>query len=105
MNNIFIALLIGICAGIIDCIPMIIQKLDKSAIISAFTHWVVLGLIIPFVNWEIAPWLKGLIIGELSAIPVIAMIFEQDKKATLPILLMSGILGISVGIAGTMLIK
>lgn len=100
MNQILIALIIGICAGIIDSIPMLIQKLDKSATLSAFTHWVVLGLIIPFVNWNIAPWLTGLIIGELTALPVIAMIFKQDKKATFPILIMSAILGIGVAVAG-----
>ncbi|MBI9067761.1 MAG: hypothetical protein JEZ09_10750 [Salinivirgaceae bacterium] len=101
MTNILIALLIGICAGIIDTIPMILQKLDKSATLSAFIHWLVLGLIIPFVDWDIAPWLKGLIIGELTALPVIAMIFKQDKKAALPILFMSAILGIGVAIVGS----
>ncbi len=38
MNDIFIALIIGIVAGIIDVIPMLIQKLDKFANLSAFTH-------------------------------------------------------------------
>lgn len=101
MTNIFIALGIGICAGIIDIIPMLIQKLEKSAIVAAFIHWVALGLIIPFVSWNIAPWLQGLIIGELMALPVIAMIFKQDKKAALPILVMSAILGIGVAFAGS----
>ncbi len=100
MNNIFIALIIGIIAGIIDVIPMLIQKLDKYANLSAFTHWVVLGLIIPFVSWNIDPWLKGLIIGELSAIPVIIMVWKNDKKSFIPILLMSALLGIGVAIAG-----
>jgi hypothetical protein len=70
MNNIVIALIIGISAGLLDVTPMIIQKLDKTANWSAFVHWVVLGLIIPFVHWDIQPWLKGLIIGELATLPV-----------------------------------
>ena len=100
MNNIFIALSIGIVAGIIDVIPMVIQKMEKSANLSAFSHWVVLGLIIPFVSWNITPWLKGLIIAELSAIPILFMVAPKDKKAILPITLMSAILGIAVAIAG-----
>jgi len=100
MENILIALIIGILAGIIDVIPMLIQKLDKFASLSAFAHWLILGLIIPFVGWNIDPWLKGLIIGELSAIPVIIMIWKNDKKAFIPILLMSAILGMGVAIAG-----
>ena len=100
MNDILIALLIGIVAGIIDVVPMIIQKLNKYANLSAFMHWVVLGLIIPFVDWSIAPWLKGLILGELLAIPVIIIVSQNDKKSILPILLMSAILGMGVAIAG-----
>lgn len=101
MNNFLIALVIGIVAGTIDVIPMLVQRLDKFANISAFTHWLVLGLIIPFVSWNIDPWLKGLIIGELSAIPVIFMVWKNDKKAFVPILLMSALLGIGVAIAGS----
>ena len=100
MNDILIALSIGIVAGIIDVIPMIIQKMEKSANLSAFSHWIVLGLIIPFVSWNIAPWLKGLIIAELSAIPILFMVAPKDKKAILPISIMSAILGIAVAIAG-----
>lgn len=100
MNNILIALLIGIAAGIIDVVPMLIQKLDKQACLSAFVHWIILGLIIPFVAWNIDPWIKGLIIGVLSAIPVILMIWKEDKKSSVPILLFSAFLGAAVGIAG-----
>ncbi len=105
MNDILIALTIGIIAGIIDVIPMIIQKMEKAANLSAFFHWVVLGLIIPFVSWNIAPWLKGLIVAEMSAIPVLFMVATDDKKAILPITLMSAILGIAVGIAGSLFIS
>ncbi len=100
MNDIFIALLIGIGAGIIDVIPMLIQKMNKAANLSAFSHWVVLGLIIPFVSWGIAPWLKGLTIAELSAVPVLFMVGTEDKKAILPIVVMSALLGAAVGVAG-----
>ena len=104
MNSILIALLIGIVAGIIDVIPMIIQKLDKHANWSAFVHWVVLGLIIPFVDWNIAPWLKGLIIGEIGVLPIMILVYKEDKKALIPIAIMSAILGIGVAVAGVKLI-
>ncbi len=100
MNDVLIALLIGVMAGIIDVIPMLIQKMNKAANLSAFTHWVVLGLIIPFVSWDIAPWLKGLVIAELSAVPVLFMVGAGDKKAVLPIVAMSALLGAAVGVAG-----
>lgn len=100
MNHIFIALIIGIIAGIIDVIPMIIQKLDKYACIAAFSHWLVLGLIIPYVEWNVDPWLKGLIIGEIAIIPTLFMVLPHDKKALIPMISMSAVLGIGVAIAG-----
>ena len=100
MNDILIALTIGIIAGIIDVLPMIIQKLDKFSNLSAFSHWVILGLIIPFVDWSIEPWLKGLILGEISAIPIMLMVYPKDKKALIPMIIFSAILGVGVAIAG-----
>jgi hypothetical protein len=100
LNNILIALFIGVIAGIIDIAPMIIQKMDKFSCISAFCHWVVLGLLIPYVSWDIQPWLKGLFIAVLTAIPIMLIVFPQDPKALIPILIFSVILGAGVGFAG-----
>jgi hypothetical protein len=101
MENILIALSIGIAAGIIDVTPMMIMKLDKTANWSAFAHWVVLGLIIPFVHWNIDPWLKGLIIGELTTLPIMIIVAKNDKKSLIPMFFFSAILGIGVAIAGS----
>jgi hypothetical protein len=100
MNKIFIALIIGIIAGTIDVIPMIIQRIDKHACISAFVQWIVLGLIIPYVNWNIQPWLKGLIIAEIAALPIMILVFAKELNSLIPIVIFSAILGILVGIFG-----
>ncbi len=104
MNNILIALGIGFIAGIIDVVPMIIQKLDKYSCISAFIHWIVLGLIIPYINWDLQPWLKGLLIAELTAIPIMIIVFPRDPKSLIPMFIFSAILGAAVGVAGAKLI-
>jgi hypothetical protein len=105
MKKFVIALTIGILAGIFDVIPMIIQHLNIYACLSAFLHWVILGLLIPFINWNIKPWVKGLIIGELTVLPFIIMVFESDPKSAVPMLLFSAILGVFVGVAGNKFIK
>ena len=100
MNNFLIAVLIGIAAGIIDVVPMIIMKLEKVANISAFTHYFVLGLIIPFVHWGLEPWITGVIISFLSALPVLIIVFPKDKKSLIPMTIFSVILGAGIGWAG-----
>ena len=37
MNNFLIAILIGLAAGIIDVVSMIIQKLDKESCLSEYS--------------------------------------------------------------------
>ncbi|MDP4210795.1 MAG: hypothetical protein Q8928_18450 [Bacteroidota bacterium] len=105
MKNIFIALIIGLSAAIIDVVPMIIQRIDKAACISAFIQWIVLGLIIPYVNWDMQPWLKGLLIAELAALPIMVLVFSKEPKSIIPIIIFSAILGIAVGLAGARFVK
>lgn len=100
MSDFLIAIIIGLIAGIIDVIPMIIQKLDKRDCISAFVHYFALGLIIPFVNWGIAPWITGIAIALLTSIPIMIIVFPKDKKAIIPMILFSLILGAGIGLAG-----
>jgi len=104
MEQFLTALIIGIAAGIIDVTPMIIMKLDKTANWSAFTHWVILGLIIPFVNWDMQVWLKGLIIGILATLPVMIIVAPKDKKALIPMIIFSAVLGTGVALAGSFFI-
>lgn len=100
MKNILIALMIGIVAGIIDVIPMVIQRLDIYSCVSAFIHWIVLGLVIPYVTWNIKPWLKGLLIAELTAIPIMIIVYPDEPISIFPMIVFSAILGACVGIAG-----
>ena len=100
MNDFLIAVLIGIIAGLIDIIPMIIQKLNKRDSISAFLHYFALGLIIPFVNFGIAPWITGIVIAILTSIPIMIIVYPRDKKAIIPMIIFSLILGAGIGIAG-----
>ncbi len=105
MKNIFKALLIGLSAGAIDALPMIFQGLPWSATFSAFVHWIVLGLIIPFVNWNIKPWLKGLFIAILSELPIIIIVAEKEPISIIPITIFSLILGVAVGYCGDRFVK
>ena len=99
MTKLFISIGIGAIAGVIDVIPMIIQKLDKFSNWSAFVHWLILGILISYIQFPMSPWLKGLVVAEISSLPIIILVMKNDPKSIIPILVMSAILGVAVGIS------
>lgn len=101
MRTLVVSMIIGIVAGIIDILPMIIQKMDKRSIISAFLQYFIVSIIIvnidlPGIIW----WLQGSIIAFALAIPIIIIVSEKDRKAVPIIASMSIILGALIGITG-----
>ena len=101
MDTLLLSVIIGTVAGIIDIIPMIIQKLDKRATISAFLQYFFVSIIIvnidlPHVVW----WLQGGLISVALALPVVCLVSSQDRKAVPIILTMATVLGALIGIAG-----
>jgi len=100
MKNIFKAAAIGAVAGVLDVIPMLVQGIGMVANVSAFVHWLVLGLIIPFVSWKLKPWLRGMVIGEISAIPIMLIVAQKEPESVVPIAVASLILGVLIAVVG-----
>ena len=101
MDTLFLSAIIGVVAGTIDIIPMVIQKLDRRATISAFLQYFFVSIIIvnidlPHIVW----WLQGGLISVAFALPVVVLVSSQDKKAVPIILTMAAILGTLIGVAG-----
>lgn len=105
MKNILLALFIGSIAGIIDIAPMILKKLDKYFIFSAFLFYLVLGVLNYKINFIQYPWLNGLITGLLLFIPQLFLIAKVDKQALPIILVNTVILSSGVGLLSGFLIR
>ena len=101
MDKLVFSVLIGLIVGIIDIIPMIIQKLPRYTTVSAFFQYffvaiVILNIDIPHVTW----WLEGGIVGLALIIPMLVHVGHSDKKP-LPIIAFNAIfLGTLVSIVG-----
>jgi hypothetical protein len=89
--------LLGVLAGVIDIIPMIIQKLDWSANISAFIFWVVAGFIIATSSLNFKGTLKGMVISCILMIPPAVLIGWKEPLSLIPIFGMTLILGGALG--------
>ncbi|MDL2222820.1 hypothetical protein LJB98_01820 [Bacteroidales bacterium OttesenSCG-928-M11] len=101
MDKLLLSIIIGIAAGVIDIIPMIIQKLEKRATISAFLQYFFVSIIIVNIDLShIAWWLQGGLISFALSLPVVFIISKEDRKSVPIILTMAVILGTLIGIAG-----
>ncbi len=105
MPRLLKSLLLGAGAGIIDVVPMIAQNLNWYANTSAFTEWIVLGIIIPHLDIGLKSWKKGLIVAEVCVLPVVIIVSMNGIAGVIPILIMTAILGSGVGYFGDRYIK
>lgn len=100
MRKIFIGTTFGCIAGIIDVIPMIINKLTWDANLSAFSMWVVVGFFISVTEIKLNPILKGITIAFLCLIPCAILIAWKEPFSLVPIsimiILLGGLLGFSI---------
>ena len=79
MDKLIFSAIIGLIAGVIDIIPMIMLNVD-----------------IPHIPW----WLEGGVVGLALTIPMLIQVGHSDKKS-LPIIAFNAILlGTLVGLAG-----
>jgi len=96
-KNILLGLLIGIIAGILDVIPMIIKGLTWDANLSAFSMWIVIGFFLSVTNIKLNGILKGLIISFLILLPNLFIIGWKEPFSIIPIFIMTAILGSLTG--------
>lgn len=105
MNTTFISIAIGTAAGLLDILPMILQKQEKSAIISAFLQYFFVSIIIVNINLFGLPWwLQGGLIALAMALPVVVIVAEKDKKAVPIICGTAVVLGTLISLAGQVLL-
>ena len=104
MENLFLSMVIGLAAGIIDIIPMIARKMERRAIVSAFLQYFFVSVVIVNIDLPGLPWwIEGSLISLALAAPVIVIVAGEDKKAAPVIAAMAIILGGLIGIAGHLL--
>jgi len=104
-KSIIIGILLGVAAGIIDLIPMIIQDLSWNANLSAFSMWVVIGFLVSITSLKINSIVKAILIAFLVLLPNLFIIGVGNLFSLIPIVLMTLILSSLMGFAYKKLAK
>ena len=97
MKKFYLGIMLGAVAGIIDVIPMVVQKLSWDANVSAFVFWIVAGFFIAAIDIKLKGALKGVVISIILLLPLVPIIGWQDPLALVPIIIMNLILGSALG--------
>jgi hypothetical protein len=99
MTKLFIAIGIGALAGIIDVTPMLMRNAERSAVLSAFVHWIVVAVLTAYIQHPAPSWLKGVIVALLTALPVVMERAVENPQSAIAITAMSIVLGAGIGVA------
>jgi len=101
MNELLFSALIGIAAGCLDILPMVLKKMDRRAIVSAFLQYFFASVVILNINLPLVPWfLQGGLIALCLALLIVIIVSVTDKKAVPAIAGMSVIRGTLISAAG-----
>lgn len=98
MNRTLAGFLAGMAAGIIDLIPMIIQKLTWDANLAAFSMWLAVGIFTAHVSFKMHHILKGILVAFICLTPTAFIIGWDMPKSLIPTLAMTLILGTLTGL-------
>lgn len=97
-KRILTGLLLGLIAGIIDVIPMILQHLTWDANLSAFSMWIIIGFFMSITQFSIKGMGKGLLISLCILFPTLFIIGWNEPYSLIPIITMTAILGCLLGL-------
>jgi uncharacterized membrane protein YjjP (DUF1212 family) len=89
----------GTLAGVIDLVPMLIQGLTWDANLSAFSMWVVIGILLSITQLKLNSAIRGVLISFLVLLPNAFLIGWSQPISLVPIAVMTLLLGSGLGYA------
>jgi hypothetical protein len=104
-KKIITGLILGVSAGLIDIIPMLLQKLTWDANLSAFSMWVIIGFFMAVAQLPLKGMGKGLIVSYCVLLPSLFIIGWKEPQSLIPIITMTAILGGLIGLLYQRIIK
>lgn len=96
-KKVIIAIIIGLAAGLIDLIPLVMVRVPLLNMISILLFWIITSYFVAHVTLLKNALLNGLVLSTLNMLPLVAIIYTINPKDFLPMLSMALILGPLVG--------
>lgn len=91
------AVIVGLVAGFIDLIPLIMVKAPLLNMVSILLFWIITSYFVASVTLLRNKVMNGLVLSTLNMLPLVVVIYTINPKDFMPMLSMAFILGPLVG--------
>ena len=98
MKKMMIAGLIGLVAGLLDLIPLVMVGAPLLNMASILMFWIVTSIFVAHVTLSKNSLVNGLVLSTLKMLPLLMVIYTINPKDFVPMLSMAVLLGPVVGL-------
>jgi hypothetical protein len=99
MAKLPIALSVGVVIGLVDVGSMLLRKAPALQIAMAFTHWVVVAVLVAYSTMPLPAWARGLVIGVITTLPMLFTLAQTHPNAVPVVAALAVVLGAVTGVA------
>ena len=93
MKDAWVIFLVGLAAGLLDLIPLVMVGAPVFNMVAIVVFWLVAVFFMAKTKLVANPWLNGLAVAVLIMLPVVLIVYTVNPKDFLPMLSMAVILG------------
>lgn len=90
-------IVLGVVAGTVDVLPMVLRGMNWREAAVPFVHWVVTTVLIASVAWPLHPALRGALVAFLTSLPTLIRYSNSQPGSVVPVFIMSLVIGSAVG--------
>ena len=99
MRNALVIVMVGLVAGLLDLIPLVMVGAPLFNMVAIMVFWLVTVFFMAKVTLFRNPFLNGLVVAVLIMLPVVMTVYTVNPKDFLPMLSMAIVLGPLAGAA------
>jgi phosphate starvation-inducible membrane PsiE len=99
MQDFLIVSLIGVTAGVADCLPMLRKPIPAHSIWALFLQWVLITWAIAYLNCDWSVPIKGAVVGVSGLMPLVVITHLRNRKAVPRMVVSAALLGIGIAYA------
>lgn len=88
--------LIGLVAAVIEVLLVRTYQKNKVILAAVGIHWIGVGALMPYIEFGLPLWVKGVLVGVILTIPFIVLDIQKSRNAVIHTSVFAPIWGVSI---------